>query len=409
VEVALSASPAAPTGLGYYRLALLLGALTAIGPLAIDTYLPALPTIARDMGTSTALVQISLSMYFVGIALGQAFYGPLSDRFGRKPALYLGLALFIGASIGCALSTRVEALIGFRFVQALGGCAPIVVPRAVVRDYFDQRGSVRMLSMLMLVMGLAPILAPLAGGQLLTRLGWRSIFWAHAAYGSIWLAAAAVWLPESLRAHNRRREPIREVVRVYQRLLGDRAFMGHVLTGALVFAGLLAYISGSPFVFIELFHVSPQRFGLFFGVNAFGIMAAAQANGWLARRTDADRILRLVLPVTLVAGAALLASAASGFGGFAGILVPLFVYIATHGFVMPNTTALAMSPHGAVAGSASALLGSVQFILGSAAGTLVGIAANGTAVPLAAVIAGCAAGAFTIHLAGAWMQSRPPQ
>jgi DHA1 family bicyclomycin/chloramphenicol resistance-like MFS transporter len=243
----------------------------------------------------------------------------------------------------------------------------------------------------------------------LTRLGWRSIFWAHAAYGSIWLAAAAVWLPESLRAHNRRREPIREVVRVYQRLLGDRAFMGHVLTGALVFAGLLAYISGSPFVFIELFHVSPQRFGLFFGVNAFGIMAAAQANGWLARRTDADRILRLVLPVTLVAGAALLASAASGFGGFAGILVPLFVYIATHGFVMPNTTALAMSPHGAVAGSASALLGSVQFILGSAAGTLVGIAANGTAVPLAAVIAGCAAGAFTIHLAGAWMQSRPPQ
>jgi MFS transporter, DHA1 family, multidrug resistance protein len=249
----------------------------------------------------------------------------------------------------------------------------------------------------MLVMGLAPILAPLVGGQLLARLGWRSIFWAHAAYGAIWLTAVAGALPESLAVDRRRREPLGAIMRVYRGLLVDRLFMGHVLTGALVFAGLLAYISGSPFVFIELFHVSPQRFGLYFGVNAIGIIGASQINGWLARRTDADRILRLVLPVTFVAGAALLASAASGLGGFAGILVPLFVFIATHGFVMPNTTALAMSRHGEVAGSASALLGSLQFILGSAAGTLVGIASNGTAVPLAAVIAGCAASAFAIH------------
>lgn len=386
-----------PRGAAYYRLALVLGALTAIGPLAIDTYLPALPTIARDLQTSSALVQISLSVYFVGIALGQAVYGPLSDRFGRKPALYLGLSLFIGASIGCALATKVEALIAFRFLQALGGCAPLVVPRAVVRDYFDQRGSVRMLSMLMLVMGLAPILAPLVGGQLLARLGWRSIFWAHAAYGAIWLTAVAGALPESLGVDRRRREPLGAIVDVYRGLLRDRIFMGYVLTGALVFAGLLAYISGSPFVFIELFHVSPQRFGLYFGVNAIGIIGASQINGWLARRTEADRILRFVLPVTFVAGAALLANAASGLWGFAGILVPLFIFIATHGFVMPNTTALAMSPHGAVAGSASALLGSVQFILGSAAGALVGIASNGTAVPLAAVIAGCSAGALAIY------------
>jgi DHA1 family bicyclomycin/chloramphenicol resistance-like MFS transporter len=352
------------------------------------------------MNTSTALVQVSLSVYFVGIALGQIVYGPCSDRLGRKPALYLGLSLFIVASIGCAMAARVEWLVGFRLLQALGGCAPLVVPRAVVRDYFDQRESVRMLSMLMLVMGLAPILAPLAGGQLMAHLGWRSIFWAHAGYGGFWLAAVAGGLPESLPSDRRRREPLRAVLEVYRRLLVDRRFMSYVLTGGLVFAGLLAYISGSPYVLIELFSISPQHFGLYFGANAIGIITASQVNGWLARRTDASVILRAVLPVTLVAGIALLVDASTGVGGFAGILVPLFVFIATHGFVMPNTTALAMAPYGTVAGSASALIGSLQFVLGSAAAAAVGAVSNGTAVPLAAVIAGCATGAFVLHFRG---------
>lgn len=390
----------APSGAAYYRLALILGALTAMGPLAIDTYLPALPRIADELHTSDALVQVSLSVYFVGIALGQAFYGPLSDRLGRKPALYLGLALFILASVGCALATSVQVLIVFRFFQALGGCAPLVVPRAIVRDHFDQRGSVRMLSILMLVMGLAPILSPLVGGQLLGFFGWRSIFWVHAAYGSVWLLAVAVGLRESLAIARRQRQRLGAVLSVYGRLLGDRTFMAHVLVGALIFAGLLAYISGSPFVFIELFHVSPSHFGLYFGVNAIGIITASQINRWLAQRVEASQILRRVLPVSLVASLALVVNAASGFGGFAGILVPLFVYIAMHGFVMPNTTALAMAPHGAVAGSASALLGSLQFILGALAGTLVGALSNGTPVPLAVVIAGCGAGAFAIQMFG---------
>ena len=373
----------APRGAAYYRLALILGALTAMGPLAIDTYLPALPRIARDLHTSDALVQVSLSVYFVGIALGQAFYGPLSDRLGRKPALYLGLVMFILASVGCALATSVQMLIVFRFLQALGGCAPLVVPRAIVRDHFDQRGSVRMLSILMLVMGLAPILSPLVGGQLLGFFGWRSIFWVHAAYGSVWLLAVAVGLPESLDVARRQRQRIGAVLGIYGRLLRDRSFMAHVLVGALIFAGLLAYISGSPFVFIELFHVPPSKFGIYFGINAIGIMTASQINRWLAQRFDASQILRRALPVSLVASVALVVDAATGFGGFAGILVPLFVYIAMHGFVMPNTTALAMAPHGAVAGSASALLGSLQFILGALAGTLVGALSNGTPVPLA--------------------------
>jgi MFS transporter, DHA1 family, multidrug resistance protein len=387
----------APRGEAYYRLAVILGALTAMGPLAIDMYLPALPTIAREMAASIASVQVSLAMYFVGIACGQAFYGPLSDRWGRKRALYFGLILFSVASIGCALAGDVNALIALRFLQALGGCAPLVVPRAVVRDYFDQRGSVRMLSVLMLVMGLAPILAPLIGGQLLVNFGWRSVFWVLAAYGVFWLVIVTVFLEESLPAVRRRRQRAADVVATYLGLLRDRTYIGYVLTGALIFAGLLAYISASPFVFIELFNVPPEQYGLFFGVNAIGIIVASQVNRWLANRYDARHIISAVLPVSLTAGAVLLIDAATGFGGFPGILVPLFFYIASHGFIMPNTTALAMARHGAVAGSASALLGTVQFVLGASAGALVGVFGNGTAVPLAAVVAGCAALAFVTY------------
>ncbi|HEU4693288.1 MAG TPA: Bcr/CflA family multidrug efflux MFS transporter [Vicinamibacterales bacterium] len=382
------------THVHYYRLALILGALTAVGPLAIDMYLPALPTIAREFGVDSSLVQSSLAAYFIGIAVGQAFYGPLSDRLGRKPILYLGLTLFMVSSIGCALAANVEALIAFRFLQALGGCAPIVIPRAIVRDHFDQAGSVRMLSVLMLVMGLAPILAPLVGGQLLVHFGWRAVFWLLTAYAAVWLTVVATLLPESLPAARRLRHPIREVVGVYWRLARDRRFMGHALAGALIFAGLLGYISGSPVVFIELFHVPPEQFGIFFGINAVGIMAASQINRWLVGRVETHRIVKIVLVVAMTAGAVLVVDAYSGFGGFAGILVPLFCYIACHGFVLPNTTALAMAPHGSVAGSASALLGTLQFVLGAIAGSLIGLLANGTPVPMAAVIAGCGTSAF---------------
>jgi DHA1 family bicyclomycin/chloramphenicol resistance-like MFS transporter len=379
----------------YYRLAVILGALTAMGPLAIDMYLPSLPTIARDLDAPASSVQVSLAVYFIGIAIGQAFYGPVSDRWGRKPALYFGLTLFVVSSAGCALASNVRMLIALRFLQALGGCAPLVVPRAVVRDYFDQRGSVRMLSVLILVMGLAPILAPLIGGQLLVNFGWRSVFWVLAGYGAVWLAIVMLFLPESLSLSRRRRQRIAEVLLVYGRLLRDRNFMGFVLSGGLIFSGLLAYIAGSPFVFIELFGVAPEQYGLFFGANAIGIITASQVNRWLANRFDARRIVSAVLPVAMAAGLVLVVDAYSGFGGFAGILVPLFCFIACHGFVMPNTTALAMAPHGHLAGSASALLGTVQFVLGAMAGALVGLLGNGTAVPFAAVIATCGAAAFT--------------
>jgi MFS transporter, DHA1 family, multidrug resistance protein len=384
-------------GVSRARIAIILGALTAMGPLAIDTYLPALPTIARDLRASAAAVQVSLAMYFIGIALGQAFYGPLSDRIGRKPALSFGLTVFIAASVGCALAWNVESLIAFRFLQALGGCAPLVIPRAVVRDHFDERESVQMLSMLILVMGLAPILGPLVGGQLLVNFGWRSVFWVLTAYGATWFVVVALFLPESLPSELRRRQPVRMILATYRQLLGDRIYTRYVLAGGFMFSGLLTYITGSPFVFIEIYQVPPERFGLFFGTNAAGLIAASQINRWLAGRMDPRRIVRIILPIAMIAGFGMLLGAITGWGGFAGILIPLFCFIACYGFIMPNTTGLAMAPYGAIAGSASALLGTLQFVMGATAGALVGALGNGTAVPFAAVIAGCGFGAFAMY------------
>jgi DHA1 family bicyclomycin/chloramphenicol resistance-like MFS transporter len=290
----------------------------------------------------------------------------------------------------------VGVLIVFRFVQALGGCAPLVIPRAVVRDLFDERDSVRMLSVLMLVMGLAPILAPLVGGQMLKYLGWRSIFWAYVIYGSTLLLVIAAALKESLPESRRTRQPLGAVLYTYRRLLTDWRYMGYVLSGGLIFSGLLAYISGSPFIFIELFHVSPQRFGLFFGSNAIGIISASQINRLLVHRYDARQILRVVLFVSVLASVGLLVAGFTNYAGLVGIVVPLWFFIAMHGIVSPTTTALAMTPYGAVAGSASALLGTVQFGLGAASGALISALADGTARPFAAVLAGCGFGAFLL-------------
>jgi MFS transporter, DHA1 family, multidrug resistance protein len=381
---------------GYYRLALILGAQTAMGPLAIDTYLPALPTITREFSTTASAVQLSLSVYFIGIALGQAVYGPLSDRHGRRPPLFAGLALFVAGSLGCAAAPNVETLVAFRFVQALGGCAPLVIPRAVVRDLFDERDSVSMLSLLMLVMGLAPILAPLIGGQMLGYLGWRSIFWAYAIYGTVLLVVVALGLEESLPEPRRTRQPLGAVMTTYGRLLADWRYLGYVLSGGLIFAGLLAYIAGSPFIFIELFHISPQRFGFYFGINAIGIIATSQVNRFLVHRSEPRRVLRGALWISLASSIGLLAGAFTNSVGLVGIVVPLWFFISMHGIVSPNTTALAMRPYGAVAGSASALMGMVQFLLGAAFGSLIGAMADGTARPFALVLAACGVGAFLL-------------
>lgn len=370
-----------------------LGALTAFGPMSIDMYLPSLPTIERDLAADTAATQLTLSAFFIGLAAGQIFYGPLADRFGRKPPLYFGLALYAIASIGAALSASIGELVVCRLLQALGGCAGMVIARAMVRDLFDEQSSARVLSTLMLVMGVAPILAPLAGGWVLLALGWRAIFVVLACFGLACLVMAGVALPETLPRHADR-PTLRSTLATYGGLLRHRQFLGYTLAGGFAGAGMLAYISGSPFVFIEVFGVSPQSFGWYFGANAFGLIAASQVNRHLLRHFPSGRILAWANAVNAVFAVALVVVAWSGAGGLAGLLVPLFGFVATLGFIFANAAAGAMAPFGTRAGSAAALMGTVQFAIAAVAGAMVGRCHDGTAVPMAVVICGCGLAAF---------------
>ncbi len=377
------------------RLALILGALAGIGPFSIDMYLPALPAIGASLNANAGAVQGTLAIYFLGLAFGQVLYGPLSDRHGRRAPLFVGLGLYTVAAIACALAPDVQALTAARLVQALGGCAGMVIARAVVRDVTDERGAVRLMAQLMLVMGVAPIIAPVVGGAVLPAFGWRGIFWLLAGYGGTMLVVIALFLPETLGEDRRRRDGLVAVLRVWRGLLSNRRFMGHALTGGFIIGGMFAYISGSPFVFMELHGVPSSQYGFYFGANALGIMVMGQVMGRLAQRIAPARLLPVVIWVPFLAGLALLGVAATGIGGFAGLLAALFCYVAMVGAVMPLTVALGMGPHGAVAGSASALMGTLQFGIGASVGALLGVLQNGTAVPMAAVIAGCGVAGWT--------------
>jgi MFS transporter, DHA1 family, multidrug resistance protein len=378
-------------------LALILGALSAFGPLSIDMYLPSFQAISRDLAASEAQVQLTLAVFFGGLGLGQAFYGPISDRYGRVRPLCFGLSLFVLASAACALARSIEGLVVWRFVQSIGGCAGIVIARAVVRDRFDERESARVFSLLMLVMGLAPILAPLAGGQILVLFGWRAIFWTLAAFGLLCLAAVFIVLRESLPPERRARGGTGDALRTYSRLLRDRAFMRYNLSGALVISGMFVYIFGSPFVFMQIHGVRPDHYGWLFGLNALGLIIASQLNRALLRRVAGARILSHALVVTALAGVLLIATAWSGTGGLPRLLLPLFVYISSLGFVLPNVIAAALASQGDNAGSAAALLGTAQFGAGAVVGMLLGALGNGTAVPMAGLIAACGLSALAVH------------
>ncbi|WP_439887469.1 multidrug effflux MFS transporter [Pseudomonas sp. MBLB4123] len=370
------------------RLLLILGALSAFGPLAIDFYLPAFPAMAHAFASDVEHVQLSLAVYFVGLAIGQLIYGPLADRFGRRVPLLVGVLLFALASLACALATSLEWLLVARFVQALGGCAGMVVTRAVVRDLCDPIASAKVFSQLMLVMGIAPILAPLAGGLLLGSLGWQSIFVCLALFAALCLLAVALWLPETL-SREAAPAPLRGALGEYRRLLGDHPFIGHALTGGLSIAGMFAYIAGSPFVFIELYGVAPAHYGWLFGSNAAGFILAAQVNAWLVARHGPGYWLRRLVWFYLGCGLALLSLAMARPPALWPLLLPLFGCIASLGVLLPNATACAMAGQGRHAGSASALLGSLQFAIAASAAALVGALHDGTAWPMAAVICGC--------------------
>ena len=379
-----------------FRTTLILSALVAFAPMSIDMYLPALPALERYFAADTASVQHTLAAFFVGLAIGQLLYGPIADRYGRKTPLYFGLTLYVIASAACALAPGIGSLIMLRFLQAVSGCAGMVVARAVVRDLYDRQESARVFSILLMVMGIAPIVAPLAGGYLLTWLGWRSIFWVLALFGVACLIAVKWRLPETI-PQDQPRVPLSKALGNYAGLLADRRYLGYALSGGFGQAGMFAYISGSPFVFIDLYGVPARHYGWLFGLNATGIIAFTQANRHLLLRYDADRVLDFGNLASFLMCLLLLAAAASNAFGLIGILVPLFFVVSLRGLTFPNASAGAMAPFPEKAGSASALLGSVQFAIAAVASAAVGVFHNGTAVPMAAVVATCGFLAFASY------------
>ena len=375
-------------------LTLVLGAITALAPMSVDLYLPALPALTEDLDTGESSAQLTLTACLAGLALGQALAGPLSDALGRRRPLLAGLAVYVAASALCAASPSVHALVGFRLVQGFAGAAGIVIARAVVRDLYSGTEAARFFSLLMLVTGLAPILAPSVGGALLHVTSWRGLFLALSAYGVVLLAAAA-GLRETLAPERRRHGGLRDSAAAFGSLARDRSFLGCSLACGLVFAAMFAYIAGSPFVLQDVYGLSPQLYGVVFGVNALGIVAASQANHRLVRRIGVRGMLIAGLAAAASGGVGLLVAAAAD-GGLAGILPPLFVVVSSVGVVMPNATALALADHPEAAGTASALLGVLQFALGAAAAPLVGIWGTDDAVPMAALIAALTLGAAVV-------------
>ena len=393
------------------RLVLLLGSLSAFGPLSIDMYLPGLPALRREFETGASQTQLTLSACLLGLALGQVVIGPASDALGRRRPLLLALAGYAAASLLCAAAPSVAALVALRFVQGFAGAGGIVVARAIVRDLHSGVAAARFYSLLMLVNGSAPILAPIFGGQLLRVTSWRGVFVVLALIGAALLLAAAVGLGETVAPEARQPGGVRATLRTFQLLLGDRAFVGYALSAGLAIAAMFSYIAGSPFVLQDIYGVSPQRFSLAFGANALGLVVAGQINGRLVGRVPLIRLLAGGLTAIAGGGAVLLAVVLIGGIGLVGILPALFVVVAGLGFVLPNATALALSAHPRTAGSASALIGGLQYAVGAASAPLVGLSGETTAVPMAVVIAvlGAAALAAFLLLARAPAEQRTPQ
>jgi DHA1 family bicyclomycin/chloramphenicol resistance-like MFS transporter len=372
------------------ELVLILAVLSLIAPLAIDMYLPALPFIAASLGATDGQAQLTLPTYFAGFAIGQAFYGPIADRFGRKPPLYFGLALYIAASVGCALAPNIETLIALRFLQSAGGCAGTVVARAMVRDLFSGADAIRVYSRVLLVFGVGPILAPMIGSGVLIWFGWREIFWLLAAIGILSMVLIFTRMPESLKPEHVRPLRLASVIVNYWRLFTHRNFVGYALTGGTMMAGTFAYIAGLPFVIVNVYGYPDYYFSLVFGINAVGFIVASQINVAAQRRSSPERVLLAALLIQLAAAAVFVVTVATGIGGLFGLLPPLFVWIATMGFVIPNTTGLAMGPFAANAGAASAMLGVLQFVLAAlSSGLLSWISKfDDTALPMIGVMTG---------------------
>ncbi|WP_442596859.1 multidrug effflux MFS transporter [Parapusillimonas sp. JC17] len=369
---------------------ILMGLLTALGPLAIDMYLPAFPDMVLSLGASQGMVERTLPSYLLGLAAAQVFYGPFADRYGRKKPLLLGLVVFTVASIGCSLTDNIEQLNMWRVAQAFGGAASMVIPRAVIRDNFDTRDASKALSVLMLVMGVTPILAPILGAQVLAFGSWRHIFAIMALCSTLLFISVIIGMRETLPAEKAIPLSFANIGRNYRGLLAHKRFMCYTLAGGFGSAGMFAYISGSPRVFINVFDVHPQYFGLLFGVNAAALIATSQISARLLNRHVPETLLKF-------AQAGLLAVSLAGFVmTLAGILTSpwlmaaLLCFMAGQGFVNPNAAALALREQGHRLGVASAMMGTLQMLCGAAAGLGVSAWQSDTALPLTGILTFCA-------------------
>ena len=380
----------------FLKTALILGLLSAIGPFAVDMYLPALPSIGQSLGASMPAVQASLIVFFISLGVGQLIYGPLSDMLGRKAPLRFGLVLFAAGSVGCAMAPDIQTLVVLRFVQGLGASAGMVIPRAVVRDLHTGHDAARLMSLLMLVFSVSPILAPLAGSLLIESLGWRSVFWAVTVAAALGLVLLATSLRETRPAADRANSTLRSALQGYGVLLRDRHFLGLVLIGAFSLSSFFAYLANSSFVLIDHYGLSPRQYSIAFGVNAAAFIGTSQFTGKLTGRFGLPPVVKAAATGHAAVMVSLLAVNLLGFDQLPVMLALLFVGFGFLGLVIPTTAVLALDNHGRIAGTASALMGTLQFVVGAVVMATVGLFVDGTARPMVAGIAACALIAFAM-------------
>lgn len=379
---------------------LTLGLLSALGPFSIDMYLPGFPQIAAHLDTTVAHVALSLSSYFVGVSIGQLFYGPLIDRYGRKNPLYIGLIVYLLASIGCAFSSSADALIFIRFLQALGGCAGMVAARALVRDLFPVEENAKIFSLLMLVIAVSPIIAPTLGGYMTATFGWESIFIVLSIIALLNLVAVYLWLPSGMKPNTSMSLRPKPIIKGFVTVFKVPQFYTYTFTGSIAAAGLYAYIAGSPFVFMELYGVSEKQYGWIFAFIAAGLIIASQLNTVVLKKYSSEQIIRVALFCQSIAGILLLTGALFNILNLYSTIALIWIFLSTQGFTFPNSSALSIAPFSKNAGTASALMGAIQLGIGAITTGLVSILNNHTAIPMAGVMCFCAVGSFVFLLMG---------
>ncbi|MEQ8815338.1 MAG: Bcr/CflA family multidrug efflux MFS transporter [Thalassobaculum sp.] len=392
-----TASPPAPAPAPGRSLIVLLGSLVMVGPLAVDMYLPSLPDIAAGLAAHPAQVQQTITVFLLGFAVGMLVYGPISDRVGRRPVIAAGLALFLLASLMCAVADSIGTLTLGRFLQAVGGGAASALARAVAKDLFSTEGAARVLSLMAMVMAIAPLAAPTVGGQILLVADWRAIFYVLAAFGAAGLLASLTLLPESLPPSARIGIRLLGAFAAYGRILVSRRALADLASGSFNSAAMFAYITGTPFVYIEFFGVPPQWYGALFGINVVALVIASALNARYLERLGLRRITRLSIAAGAAGGAVLLFAGLTGIGGLWLVAAPLLVVVGIQAPVAANCTARLMGAFPASAGAASALFGAVRFGLGALSSLLVGLLHDGTPLAMCAVVAGCCFLAFAMR------------